>query len=69
MEKNTYIRPETKVAGNLRYNLLVVSYDVSDDDELGNEHGQYQDTDDENLEITSKSRESSDEEGEWGNLW
>ena len=69
MKKDTYIRPETKVAGTLRYDLLVVSYDVSDDDELGNEHGQYQDTDDENLEITSKSRESSDEEGEWGNLW
>ena len=67
--KKAYICPRTMVAGTLRHDLLVVSYDVSDDDELGNEHGEYEDTDDETLDIMSNSRESSDDEGEWGDLW
>lgn len=66
--KKAYICPRTMVVGTLRHDLLVVSYDVDNTDELGEDSGQYQDTDEE-IEITGKSRESSDDEGEWGDLW
>lgn len=67
--KKAYICPRTTVVGTLRHDLLDhVSYDVDNTDELGTDHGVYEDTDEE-LEIMSDSRESSDDEGDWGDLW
>lgn len=46
--KEAYICPETKVVGTLGNDAIcTTSYDVDNSDDLGNEHGTYEDTDEE----------------------